>query len=246
MTEQVKDAAPILEAPEFKKWQARAEAWERLSAEEKAEILQNEADAERAEVEALRLEKLAHRREAIPVRYRSAICGDTNLIDWLTEATGVENEPEKENLLLTGPTGTGKTWTLFSLVRYAIDYELIGSFSYFTVPSLLARMRPNSGYDPAAIVKEATESRILLLDDLGANKHSEWVEETLFQIVDTRYMWRLPTVFATNVPPGKLAGAVGDRLASRVAETALVVPVTGNDRRRTPAIGKSGGQAHHD
>jgi DNA replication protein DnaC len=70
---------------------------------------------------------------------------------------------------------------------------------------------------------------VLLLDDLGTQTTTQWATEKLFQILNHRYMMKLPTVITTNVPLAEL----GDRLASRMAdpELSLCVSLAGTDWR---------------
>jgi DNA replication protein DnaC len=71
-----------------------------------------------------------------------------------------------------------------------------------------------------------------VLDDLGAEKPSEWTCEKLLELVDERYVQARPTIVTSNLPPNKLSTHVGERVASRLAEMCTVVPVVGQDRRR--------------
>ena len=70
---------------------------------------------------------------------------------------------------------------------------------------------------------------LLILDDLGTQTTTSWATEKLFQILNDRYMTKLPTVITTNVPLDEL----GDRLASRMAdpELSICVSLAGPDWR---------------
>lgn len=74
---------------------------------------------------------------------------------------------------------------------------------------------------------------LLLLDDLGAAKTSEWTEELTYRLINHRYEHMLPTLITTNLPTAELRTALGDRVASRLAEMTERVILTGPDRRRT-------------
>lgn len=172
---------------------------------------------------------------AIPPRFASAEVSIPAVKTWLDGLY----EGADVGLLLTGPTGTGKTHQLWAIVRDLIRKGYLDDVfmfpeerrAYLSVPMLMLRLRPG-GDDPVETITYLGRCGVLLLDDLGAEKFSEYVETTLHQILDTRYQWMRPTVFATNVPPAKLKEAIGDRLASRLAEMCVTVPVTGTDRRR--------------
>ncbi len=78
-------------------------------------------------------------------------------------------------------------------------------------------------------------SSLLLVDDLGAAKTSEWTEELTYRLVNHRYEHLLPTVFTTNLTIRDLRDALGDRIASRLAQMTERVTLTGADRRRRTA-----------
>jgi hypothetical protein len=87
------------------------------------------------------------------------------------------------------------------------------------------------------------DAEVLVLDDLGAEKPSEWVEETMNLIVNTRYNERRPTIFTTNyedLPDDVLESLkvrVGFRLHSRLHEMCEFVEYDGGDFRMLPANG---------
>ena len=88
------------------------------------------------------------------------------------------------------------------------------------------------------------DAELLVLDDLGAEKPSEWVEETMNLIVNTRYNERRPTIFTTNyedVPDDgeidALKARVGFRLHSRLHEMCEFLEYDGGDFRMLPANG---------
>ena len=74
-----------------------------------------------------------------------------------------------------------------------------------------------------------------MIDDIGAEKASEWTAERLYTIVDHRYANCLPLMVTSNLPPSKLTEQTGERTASRLAEMCQVVAMTGTDRRRPAA-----------
>ncbi len=76
-----------------------------------------------------------------------------------------------------------------------------------------------SGTSSAAIIGTCREVEILILDDIGVEKQSAWVNETMYSILDYRLTHSKPTIFTSNVKPGELAydARVTDRI-SRMAE----------------------------
>jgi DNA replication protein DnaC len=87
-------------------------------------------------------------------------------------------------------------------------------------------------------------AELLVLDDLGAEKPSEWVEETMNLIVNTRYNERRPTIFTTNYPDlpddddiNTLKVRVGFRMHSRLHEMCEFLEYEGGDYRELPSNG---------
>ena len=72
---------------------------------------------------------------------------------------------------------------------------------------------------------------LLVLDDVGASKDTEWTEETLFVLVDNRYCCEKQTVFTSNQSLEGLAARIGERIVSRICGSCLVVVLDGPDRR---------------
>jgi DNA replication protein DnaC len=98
---------------------------------------------------------------------------------------------------------------------------------------LLDDFRP--GDDSVRRARDCQHAGLLVIDDLGAEKPSEWTQERLYSVVDHQYANCLPLIVTSNLPPKELAGQTGERVASRLAETCEVVLMTGADRRKRGA-----------
>ena len=107
-----------------------------------------------------------------------------------------------------------------------------------------------STYDPSIrtteleVLRPVMTADLLVLDDLGAEKTSEWVEETMNLIVNTRYNERRLTIFTSNyqdIPddtdPNSLLFRIGHRMRSRLHEMCEFVELDGADYRELPANG---------
>ncbi|OKK02626.1 ATP-binding protein [Streptomyces sp. CB03234] len=184
--------------------------------------------------------ELADRR--IPARYHRAVADHPDVLAWASEitrrgrpgpggTTGIANGP---SLLIAGPTGTGKTHQAYGAVRTLLAAGVRLRWAATNTADLHAQLRPRQGHDPERVFQDLAHSPLLILDDLGAAKQTEWTEELTYRLIDRRYTWMLPTLITTNVPIPQLREALGDRVASRLAEMTTRVILQGPDRRRTP------------
>ena len=107
-----------------------------------------------------------------------------------------------------------------------------------------------STYDPSIrtteieVLRPVMTAELLVLDDLGAEKTSEWVDETMNLIVNTRYNERRLTIFTSNyqdIPddtdPNSLLFRIGFRMRSRLHEMCEFLVLDGADYREMPANG---------
>ena len=139
-----------------------------------------------------------------------------------------------KGLWLFGDTGTGKT-TLAMLVSKAV-LESGHSVAIYSLPKLLARIRRTYDSEPGgdsylAFFERLTAVDLLHIDDLGAEKRSDWVLEQLYAIVNERYEARRSIIVTTNLPHHELEEQIGTRTVSRLNEMCEELALFGDDRR---------------
>jgi DNA replication protein DnaC len=143
------------------------------------------------------------------------------------------NLAEGHGLWLMGNVGTGKTTLAMVVSRLAI--EAGRTVAIYSLPRLLARIRrtydaPEESY--LGFFGRLTSVDLLHIDDLGAEKKSDWVLEQLYSIVDERYVSQRSMVVTTNLPPDELEQQIGPRTVSRLVEICGdPLPLFGDDRR---------------
>ncbi|MEU9760250.1 ATP-binding protein [Streptomyces sp. NPDC047987] len=175
---------------------------------------------------------------AAPYRYRQATATDPVVQAWADHAS--IDIRSAGILVLHGNIGTGKTHQAYGALRRVAEagpcnFHMIAT----TAPDLYGLLRPG-GSDKGSETELKRLMRIpfLLLDDLGTEKLSEFTEEATYRIVNHRYNESLPLLITTNLPiktgspTPDLVTRLGDRLASRLAQTATVVGFDGPDLRR--------------
>ncbi|MET7781518.1 ATP-binding protein [Streptomyces mirabilis] len=137
-----------------------------------------------------------------------------------------------KSLLLIGPTGVGKTHCAWSVLRAVAESGTQLRWQMHTAADLYAHLRPRDGEDSHNTFQRVADAHLLVLDDLGASKWTEWVEEITYRLINHRYEECLPSVFTSNLPPAKLRDALGERVASRLTEMCDRIVLKGDDRRK--------------
>jgi DNA replication protein DnaC len=188
------------------------------------------------------LERLAD--AGFPPRFSHATLGD---LDWEhvepVEAQNTLREyvghiagylAESFGLILSGPVGCGKTHLAIGVAKIACAYGY--GVLFVNVPAWFQELRDgyasSSSLSEREWLDEMREVAVLVLDDLGAEKPSDWARERLYVVINHRSLSRRPTFITTNRSLEELEHAIGERVMSRLYGDALVIRLTGGDYRR--------------
>jgi DNA replication protein DnaC len=137
-------------------------------------------------------------------------------------------------LWFEGDVGTGKTTLAMLVSKAALDAGR--SVAIYSLPRLLAEIRATFESDGEAsyvdLLDRLAEVDLLHLDDVGAEKTSDWVMEQLYAIVNARYEEERAIVVTTNLRREALVEQIRERTVSRLEEMCTLVPLYGGDARR--------------
>ncbi|MFA5897997.1 MAG: ATP-binding protein [Hyphomicrobium sp.] len=165
-------------------------------------------------------------------------------------------------LFLHGKPGVGKTHlavgifrdhakTLRSRYREGMperDRDYFSEADFWTVPELLLHLRSQIGNDVGEeeAIAPLLKSKLLILDDLGAEKMTDWVRQAFYVVISRRERDELPTVITSNLSLGEIEARIGDeRITSRIGGAAKIIRMDGQDGRlasRKTAKSEGGGR----
>lgn len=173
-------------------------------------------------------DRLQHRlqllRDARPVRLRHRGELHPDVTAWgqrLLDGTA-------GNLILVGPTGSGKSWAAWEVLERAVAAGYAGRIMFASSADWRETIAPPPDRDR---LRRMAEADILAVDDLGSGRIGEWEKECLLGVVDERWANARPIVITSNLT--SLREPLGERIASRLADGAASVALVGTDWRRT-------------
>jgi DNA replication protein DnaC len=160
-------------------------------------------------------------------------------------------------LLFTGPSGVGKTHLAVAVLQELVTHKGVHG-QFWDFHSLIRKIKdsynPETATTELQVLEPVVEADVLLLDDLGAWKMTDWMVDTLFYILNGRYMAKRATIISTNfedAPPEiaardhsprrkeYLVERIGQPLRSRLMEMSLVIEIRADDYRQNRQVSNS-------
>lgn len=143
---------------------------------------------------------------------------------------------KEEGLYLWGESGVGKTHIACALAKNILEKGF--NVRFFNTGDFLEQLREefdkgfDDEYEYLGLFRETMNFRgVLILDDIGAEKATDWVKERLYLIINKRYEDMLPTIFTSNFDLEILSARLGDRIASRIGGMTSRIRIPGQDKR---------------
>lgn len=137
-------------------------------------------------------------------------------------------------LRIHGAPGRGKTYAAWALTRAivmtAAAHGRGRTWQIVTNVDLNDQLRPKPDESHAYAIHTYLNVDLLVLDDIGSGKASEWVTEQILRILNHRYEHRLTSIYTSNDGPEGLARTLDARVASRISAADVII-IDGPDRR---------------
>lgn len=128
---------------------------------------------------------------------------------------------EGRSLLLLGNVGTGKTHLAAAIADHVITQQGCTAL-YRTVYGILQYVKGSfdreAEYNETDAFAAFIEPHLLIIDEVGATKTTEFEQQTLFNIINGRYEQQIPTIVISNLMPEELVIALGERCVDRLRE----------------------------
>jgi DNA replication protein DnaC len=111
--------------------------------------------------------------------------------------------------------------------RWLLPYFLPSVELFFELKSTFDRKDRTE----AQVLDKYSECPLLLIDDIGTEKISDWSRQIFYTLIDRRYRNMRQTIITTNKTPDEIAATIDDRITSRIFEMGEVIEIKGNDKR---------------
>lgn len=135
-------------------------------------------------------------------------------------------------IYLFGTVGSGKTHAAYAIVKRFAEVGRPAPM-FWNMTELVHELKIDMDRKEKSYTSEdiINAKNLLIIDDLGAERMSEWVAEVIYLLVNRAYVDMRPIVITSNLKPSELADRVGERIASRIVEMCDMIKLEGQDRR---------------
>lgn len=169
----------------------------------------------------------------LPPRFRHAEPDHPKVCQWIADYL---RDPQNcPGLILKGPVGSGKTHHALGALRaVALGAAGLGrrmTYLATTHPDFNRAMRPQPDDGHNRTLEDMQTVDLLVFDDLGAGKLTDWGDDTLHRLIDTRWAYNRATIVTTNLTSKEFAEIIDERVVSRLSSS-VQVPLVDGDRRR--------------
>ena len=147
---------------------------------------------------------------------------------------------DQEGFLFMGRCGVGKTHLAVAIIQELIQKKGVPCV-FYDFRDLLSEIKStyttNSSISESAVLSPVLQKEVLVLDELGAQKVTEWMRDMLTYIINQRYNEKRPTIITSNwmddadEEEDTLTARIGYRLRSRLNEMCQVLEIVGEDYR---------------
>ena len=193
-------------------------------------------------------EKKRHEFEKKVMRLRQKGFPEPSMQDWTFANDDMENEritkamkryvenfeelrKQGKGLLLIGDVGTGKTYAACEVANALIDE------GYSVLVTNFARILNTlqGTFEKQQYIDELSDYSLLVIDDLGAERNTEYSAEQVFNVIDARYRSGKPMIITSNLSLEKIKNppdTESKRIYDRIIERCFPIEITGKSRRR--------------
>ena len=163
----------------------------------------------------------------IPIALRALVTDKRHIIEGILQS--------ERGLFLSGGTGTGKTVLLASIARAIIDQGFhraaaIPDYMFVSFPWLVLELQAD--YEHAmSVLRRHSKTEFLFLDDIGAEKTTDFVKQCFYALLDAREKNNKKTYITSNLTLDQIATIYDQRISSRIGGNCEIVYTSGADMR---------------